>query len=109
MNEDEVPDFFDAVFAAEPDAEFGVWCVPFIVREGERIGIDEVLLPDVSEVSFEVHEFVIAENDVNFAALSRGFGFEFIQEPQAFGNVRAAVEDITDEYEMPVSERPVEP
>lgn len=108
MNKDEAADFFDAVFASEPAAEFSVWGVPFRIIECEGIGIDKGLLPDVSEVAFEVHKFVIAKNEVHFTAAGFGFGFEFIKKPEAFSDVYPSIEQITDEHEMSVTERPVE-
>ncbi len=103
-----VAHLFDHVFGAQPAAEFGIVVEPEVVFLADQLGVFEVFIAHVIVFAAKVHGFVVAEDEMDFAAGGFGFRFEFVHQPEAFGDVEAAVEKVAYEHEVAVAESPVQ-
>lgn len=72
------------------------------------MGIFQVLFTCILCVTLQVQYFVITQYKMHFAACCLRFRFQFVDQPETLREYQAPVKEITQQYDMPIPESPVE-
>ncbi len=72
----------------------------------DDVGVFVILIAHIAQVAIHIHDLVIAEDEVDVAACFKCFLFEMIDQPQAFGDMKAAVEEVAIEDQVAGAEGP---
>src|SRR5688500_7425672 len=101
------PDLLHDILCTQPSPEFGVFSKEHGVAGLQKHGIRDISLMHITYIPTHDHDLVIPQYIMHVTTGSFSLVFQRIDQPKHFGNILAAVNKITYQYQVTVPKGPV--